>query len=237
MNDFTDDSAVKFYLNRYDSDAHAHVGDRMLGLVGEEMVGPEGGKHESLISMGSTTDEDPFEGGISAPNSTNSNLAASERLTSSSARFSLQVLIYPDDLPDGMVFDPHTEAIVPKHSLKDRAPNSLTTSSGIPQSFRRKVFIFPKNTTIAEVIELGPERFGISEGVVDGGDEVEDKGSKRGSASRVRYGLNCLSGGQGTFLLSVIESVLIFFSRCREGTATLQQSTGRVPSSPFFPHD
>jgi hypothetical protein len=81
------------------------------------------------------------------------------------------------------------------------APAAATTGSGIPQSFRRKVFIFPKNTTVAEVIELGLERFGISEGVVDGGDEVEDKGSKRRSASRVRYGLNCLSGGQGTLIL------------------------------------
>ena len=35
-----------------------------------------------------------------------------------------------------------------------------------------------KNVTVAEVIELGLERFGILEGVVDGGDEVEDKFTK-----------------------------------------------------------
>lgn len=206
MNDFTDDSTVKFYLNRYDTEDQSH--DRVTSGT-EELPGPEGGKHESLMSMGSTTDEDPLGEG----NSTNSNLAGSapERLTSSSARFNLQVLIYPDDLPDGMVFDPHTEAIVPKSSLKDRTPLSSTPSSGIPQGFRRKVFVFPKNTTVAEVIELSLERFGIPEGVVDGGDEVEDKGSKRRSASRVRYGLSCLSDGQGVSFFSTISLYYLYF--------------------------
>jgi len=35
--------------------------------------------------------------------------------------------------------------------------------------------MLPKNVTVAEVIEVGLERFGILEGVVDGGDEIEDK--------------------------------------------------------------
>jgi hypothetical protein len=198
MDDFTDDSTVKFYLNRRAMD-DAEMRDR--DWVGpEELPGPEGGKHESLMSMGSTTDEDPFGDGVSAPNSTNSNLAASvsaEQVASPTARFSLQLLIYPDDLPDGMVFDPHTEAIIPKSTLRDRTPLSATASPGIPQTFRRKVFAFPRNTTVAEVIELGLERFGISEGVVDGGDEVEDKNTKRRSGTRVRYGLSCLKDGQG----------------------------------------
>jgi hypothetical protein len=33
----------------------------------------------------------------------------------------------------------------------------------------------------------------MSEGVAEGGDEVEDKGSKGRSESRVQYGLNCVS--------------------------------------------
>ncbi len=57
--------------------------------------------------------------------------------------------------------------------------------------------MFPKNVTVAEVIELGLERFGILEGVVDGGDEVEDKSTKRRSISRVRYGLTVDVGNHG----------------------------------------
>lgn len=201
MSDFADDSAVKFYLNRYTSDDHD---DENAKMAEKDELGPEGGRHESLLSMGTTTDEDPFGDGISAPASTNSNLAASiapERFTSPTARFAMQVVIYPEDLPDGLVFDPHTEAIVPRSSLKDRTPLSATASPGINQSFRRKVFVFPKNTTAAEVIEVALERFGVSDGVVDGGDEVEDKNIKRRSASRVRYGLCCYSDGQEKELL------------------------------------
>ncbi|KAG8817050.1 hypothetical protein FRC17_000078 [Serendipita sp. 399] len=197
MNDFTDDSAVKFYLNRYDAEgknAEGHRGKNSLG--GGDEFWPEGGRHESLLSMGTTTDEDAPTEGLSTVASTSSNLAANDRFTSPTSRFALQLVIYPDDLPDGMVFDPHTEAIIPKATLKDRTPLSSSASPGIPQTFRRKVFMFPKNTTVAEVIELGLERFGISEGVVDGGDEVEDKNVKRRSASRVRYCLSCLSDGQ-----------------------------------------
>lgn len=51
----------------------------------------------------------------------------------------------------------------------------------------------------AEVIEIGLERFGILEGVIDGGDEVEDKTTKRRSFSRVRYELAVNTSGQGVF--------------------------------------
>jgi len=91
-----------------------------------------------------------------------------------------------------MVFDPLTEAIVFKNTLRDRA--QVTTSSA---PFRRKIFVFPKNITVAEVIEIGLERFGIPDGVVDGGDEVEDKNTKRRSSSRVRYVLNVLVDSKG----------------------------------------
>jgi hypothetical protein len=225
MSDFADDSAVKFYLNRYTADGDEDGDTRMHGKESEEL-GPEGGRHESLLSMGTTTDEDPFGDGLSAPASTNSNLAgfvAPERFTSPSARFAMQVLIYPDDLPDGLVFDPHTEAIVPKSSLKDRTPLSATTSQGISQTFRRKVFVFPKNTTAAEVIEVALERFGISDGVVDGGDEVEDKNVKHRSASRVRYGLSCYSEGQGTLIHQSM--LLMGLILRRKGTTSFKQSS------------
>ncbi|KAJ7056570.1 hypothetical protein C8F01DRAFT_1154156 [Mycena amicta] len=95
-----------------------------------------------------------------------------------SSRFTLQLVVYSSDLPGGTVFDPSTEAVI-------RSSNSPRAS----QSMRRKVFVLPKNVTVAEVIELGLERFGIEEGVVDGGDEVEDKVSKRKNGLRVRYRL------------------------------------------------
>jgi hypothetical protein len=93
-----------------------------------------------------------------------------------------------------MVFHPLTEAIVFKNSLRDVEAMAPPTHS---PALRRKVFMFPKNVTVAEVIELGLERFGILEGVVDGGDEVEDKLTKRRSSSRVRYGLFVESGNNG----------------------------------------
>ena len=59
------------------------------------------------------------------------------------------------------------------------------------------LLLLPKNTTIAEVIEFGLEWFGISEGVVDGGDEAEDTLANRRSQPRVRYGLSAQFEGQG----------------------------------------
>ena len=114
-------------------------------------------------------------------------------MMSPSVRFALKLLIYPVDLPDDMIFDPVTEAIVFKHTLRDRPPSGSSQAA-----FRRKIFLFPKNVTVAEVIEIGLERFGISEGVVDGGDEVEDKSTKRRSSSRVRYVLKVSIDGKGT---------------------------------------
>ena len=109
----------------------------------------------------------------------------------------MQVVIYPEELPDNMVFDPHTEAIVFKETLRERSAESAAINPDIPQHQRKKFFNFPKNITVAEVIELGLERFGILEGVVDGGDEVEDKLTKRRSTSRVRYTLTVQADGQG----------------------------------------
>ncbi|KAG7441600.1 uncharacterized protein BT62DRAFT_936914 [Guyanagaster necrorhizus] len=173
MNDFTDDSAVKFYLNR--------AGDEDDSLENEE----------TLLATDLSGDSEI----VSSPKqqyltvSTAATTVPTERFSSPSYRFALQLVIYPDDLPDDMVFDPQTEAIVFKETLNHRPQSGSVASPGITQHLRRKVFVFPKNVTVAEVIELGLERFGILEGVVDGGDEVEDKSTKRRSISRVRYGL------------------------------------------------
>lgn len=118
----------------------------------------------------------------------------SERFSSPSIRFALQLVIYAEDLPDDMQFHPQTEAIVFKSSLPD--PSAPVVVSPV---IRRKIFMFPKNVTVAEVTELGLERFGIQDGVIDGGDEVEDKTTKRRSGVRVRYGLMVSIDAHGTF--------------------------------------
>ena len=180
MNDFTDDTAVKIYLNRRsdsgsDESATAGEGDTPTNSESTQADGANGGVR------------------LRPPNLTIAGVTvASERFSSPTFRFALQLLIYPDDLPDDMVFDPLTEAIVFKHTLRDRPQ---VTASSAP--FRRKIFMFPKNITVAEVTEIGLERFGIPDAVVDGGDEVEDKNIKRRSSSRVRYVLNVLVDGKG----------------------------------------
>ncbi|KAJ3827592.1 hypothetical protein F5880DRAFT_1178468 [Lentinula raphanica] len=192
MNDFSDDSVVKFYLNRR--------GDPDDDSDGDSIGHNEVAEDATIIAASDTSIISESDAGLSPRHltvSTQGNVSA-ERFSSPSFRFAMQVVIYPEDLPDDMVFDPLTEAIVFKHTLRDRqqSSQSQSQSSGIPMNMRRKVFVFPKNVTVAEVIEIGLERFGILEGVVDGGDEVEDKLAKRRSSSRVRYGLHVDTGGQ-----------------------------------------
>ncbi|KAF8185197.1 hypothetical protein BJ912DRAFT_1144388 [Pholiota molesta] len=146
MNDFTDDSAVKFYLNRRgdngaDDSLNGHEGDETL--IAESSHGeiePSGPKSQylSVLTSGPVTNE---------------------RFSSPSIRFALQLVIYAEDLPDDMQFHPQTEAIVFKASLPDP-----TAPIAVSPVVRRKVFMFPKNVTVAEVTELGLERFGIQDG-------------------------------------------------------------------------
>jgi hypothetical protein len=181
MSDFTDDSAVKFYLNRRSSEEEEPQTTqrpqsvtrppRSSSVVTSK---PPLGAHGATIHPGSLTPE---------------------RFSSPGVRFPLQVVIHPEDVPDGMLFDPQTEAIIPKSALRER-PQSTGSVSGISLTKRRKILMFPKNSTVAEVIELGLERFGILEGVVDGGDDIEDKAVKRRSVTRVRYGLAIQVDGQ-----------------------------------------
>lgn len=180
MNDFTDDSAVKFYLNKRGVDAKENP-------LAEE---------DEDETMYAESTRDTIEG-VSVSSSNSGSNVTPERFSSPSLRFAMQLVIYPDDLPDDMVFDPLTEAIVFKNTLRDRTTSISSVSSGVSLSQRRKVFMFPKNVTVAEVIELGLERFGILEGVVDGGDEVEDKLTKRRSSTKVRYWLTAAVNGQG----------------------------------------
>lgn len=185
MNDFTDDSAVKFYLNRRGGERdHSMDEENDETLLAESVLGEDPESPRSKPQYLTVTPTSPS--GVTP-----------ERFSSPSYRFPLQLAIYSEDLPEEMVFDPQTEAIVFKNTLRDRP--QAAPSPGLPQNMRKKVFVFPRNVTVAEVIELGLERFGILEGVVDGGDEVEDKMTKRRSSSRVRYGLTVDVGGKGTY--------------------------------------
>ena len=198
MNDFTDDSAVKFYLNRRSStDVNVDDDDENTIII-------------SVDEYDETSQASPIKPSLTVTPANGTNVTP-ERFSSPSARFALQVCILPEDLPDGMIFDPHTEAIVPKNSLRDRSLSNAAASSGVSQTQRRKVLPFPKNTTVAEVIELALERFGIAEGVVDGGDEIEDKLAKRISLARVRYGLAVQMDGLGGLKLPSHFCLLMFF--------------------------
>ncbi|KAI0676650.1 hypothetical protein C8Q78DRAFT_961780 [Trametes maxima] len=182
MNDFTDDSQVKFYLNRRGRGDDSLVEEGDETLLAESVDGDsESGRARPQYLSVSTA------GGNHVP---------PERFSSPSFRFGLQLVIHREDLPDDMVFDPQTEAIVFKNTLKNRPQPSQVPSPGINQTLRKKIFVFPKNITVAEVIEQGLDRFGIPEGVVDGGDEIEDKLTKRRSSSRVRYGLTVEVNGK-----------------------------------------
>ncbi|KAF8994363.1 hypothetical protein BDQ17DRAFT_1431120 [Cyathus striatus] len=213
MNDFSDDSAVKFYLNRRgdegdESGEHDEEGDDTL--IAEQSFGGESAEANNVHS--------PTRTYLSVNTQAN---VTPERFTSPSIRFPLQLVIYPNDLPDDMAFHPLTEAIVFKHTLRDA---DVAGSGGVSMSWRRKVFMFPKNVTVAEVIELGLERFGILEGVVDGGDEVEDKMTKRRSSTRVRYELCVEVPGQPEKELAPSSKVIDAFPRPPSFRATDRNS-------------
>lgn len=196
MNDFTDDSAVKFYLNRR---VDAKNSSR-LAEEGEETLVESPREEESDVSK--------YPGQLLAANA-----MTPERFSSPSYKFALQLYIHPEDLPDDMIFDPLTEAIVFKNTLRDRSHSSVASaSSGVSQARRKKIFVFPKNVTVAEVIEIGLERFGIVDGVVDGGDEVEDKLTKRRSSSRVRYGLTVDTGTGRGKLISLFSGIALLIT-------------------------
>ncbi len=129
----------------------------------------------------------------------------SDSTENQTTHFPLQVVIYAEDLPEDMQFHPTTEAIVYKYSLSD--PTSPVV---VAPSLRRKVFMLLKNVMVAEVTEIGLEKFGIQDGVVDGGDEVEDKTTKRRSGTRVRYGLTASIEGIGeSFFKQLSDNLLL----------------------------
>ncbi|KDR74222.1 hypothetical protein GALMADRAFT_157490 [Galerina marginata CBS 339.88] len=183
MNDFTDDSAVKFYLNRRGDGLSLDGSSSENGHEGDVTLIADTSYSESAEMAGAANANGIGKSQFLSVSTAGANVTP-ERFSSPSVRFAMQLVIYAEDLPDDMQFHPQTEAIVFKNTLPD--PH---TPIVVSPNLRRKIFMFPKNVTVAEVTEISLERFGIQDGVIDGGDEVEDKTTKRRSGVRVRYGL------------------------------------------------
>ena len=213
MNDFTDDSAVKIYLHRR-LPGGQQLGSNMPEPASEfssystQLSAVQESSPEHQSSEWSTTGTPPNKSDVSDATASpptpqpqpryNPSLtiltngqASPERFSSPSAKFTVQLLIHPSDLPDGSTFDPSSDAIVPRQIAKDRQ------NAGYPMDSRRRLFVLPRNATVVEAIEQGLERFGIHEGMVDGGDDV----GNRGSLTRVPYALVAHVEGRGESLL------------------------------------
>ena len=128
-------------------------------------------------------------------------------MQSPTARFALRLIIYASDLPEGIVFDPQSNALIPAATLRERTSNRPDAEAASQHRFREKILTFPRNTTVAEVVEEGLDRFGIAEGVVEGGDDVEDRPSRRKSKLHVKYGL-AIQAADGERALAPTSKVL-----------------------------
>ena len=163
MNDFSDDSAVKFYLNRKPRQPTAPTMEKSFSNTSDPSHAPS----------------EPFS-------------------PTPSFRFAIRLLIHPADLPENVVFDPTSSAIIPKSVYVERQQRAgVEASEPLSPEPRQKIVFFPKNASVSEVVEAALDRFGIVDGIVEGGDEVEDRVSRRRSISRVKYGLAVEFDGKG----------------------------------------
>ncbi len=174
-NDFSDDHAVKFYLCRRQTLAAASQARSQVAAATATPAGAANWQSADILSLGSLSRDSSLSGGQSAD---------------PTARFVLRLLVFPSDLPESLAFDPQTNALIPKEILLARSPSGQTPSESISQQYREKILPFPRNATVAEVVETALDRFGISEGVVEGGDDVEEKMQYRRSKQRIRYSLS-----------------------------------------------
>lgn len=207
MNDYGDDSAVKLYLHRRRPgsvqissgmpEPSSEFSSYNTGLSTVQESSPES-KRPNFDSPGKSSD-----GTVTPPsNRYNPGLtvnipsgASPERFSSPSAKFTIQLLLHQSDLPDGLVFDPSSDALITRQTLRERLaaghPNPPPNTEP-----RKRLFPLPRNATAVDAIEQGLDRFGIQDGVVDGGDEVEGMGHRR-NGSRVRYTLSAVHDGDG----------------------------------------
>lgn len=214
LNDFSDDSNVKLFLNRRPRNREQTSYFENYGTDTPPMHQDDTFADSPTISDGQASAR---RGNIPAPISTQG-LPSSDTITSPSARFTLHVVAELGDLPDGMMFDPQSEAILPRSVVRERS-SSAQSPRQPPDEARQRYLLLSRTATVAEAIESALERFGITEGVVDGGDDVEDKVGKRRSMLRVRYGLAVRTQqGEGKRIISVstgaFHSLVISQSGC-----------------------
>lgn len=187
-NDFSDDHEVKFYLNRKEEIGPDSTQDRSFASslnpnYGDASLIDPSGHNSSLLGVANESIDNRSSIGSAETQDTIQ--------TNNLSRFALRLLIFPSDLPEGTVFDPQTNALIPKQVLAERGSAGTIPGEGVEQQYREKILALPRNTTVAEVIEQGLDRFGIAEGVVEGGDNVEERSGRRRSKAKIRYGL-CL---------------------------------------------
>ncbi|CAO1630787.1 unnamed protein product [Parajaminaea phylloscopi] len=198
--DFSDDHAVKFYLKRASphlgSGADDGQGRAGIGAGGNFASGNTGESQQSWQNSTTASSYSPLPGSmpgalvgpgnVSLGSQQNPDAALSQ---TPQARFALRLVIFPADLPEGLVFDPHTNALIPEEILAERGQSGSAPADGVESRFREKILSLPRNVTVAEVVEAGLDRFGIADGLVEGGDDVEDRTNRRRSKQRLRYGL------------------------------------------------
>ncbi|EGG03930.1 uncharacterized protein MELLADRAFT_117192 [Melampsora larici-populina 98AG31] len=205
MSDFSDDSAVKFYINSYGTEKEKVIpktkplssrkNDRagVLEPIQEDMA-VSGGTDDNASDKGTIIADgairsEPVDSRLSQTSNSSSSSSSTtveqgqsilSPMASPSLRFAMRIQIYPNDLPDGVVFDPQSNAIIPKIVLNERGKRNSSNSSAssysaVSLTMREKIMLFPRNINVSEAIEHTLDAFGISEGVVDGGDDVEEK--------------------------------------------------------------
>lgn len=260
MNDWSDDSAVKFYLNRRGMDPSSPAFDPAQQYQGEEEhtltptlqqgeYSDNGSNYTATPTLdhgaaqfGSTSS--PGQSPIAHPSATlhpapallSSSSSASSSGPAPSYRFAIRLLIHPSDLPDTVVFDPHSTAIIPKAVLLERQQRSggFSDASGdVSPNAREKIIFFPRNANVSEVVEAALDRFGIVDGVVDGGDEVEDRVSRRRSVTRVKYSLAAEKDGRGASSIPLLPFLFLLEEAVSDHVDGLQNSfsTPRASSS------
>lgn len=173
LGDYSDDSAVKMYIHcRKTSSVDLHetsVDNEAEDVYAGYMNDP--GASSPVFDDFESTNEDQVNQELNARN--NASLTAKKKRESQlllqlhldSDKINLCVMINSKDAPEGVILD-----------------RNMKSGSGI---YEHRLTI-PTNSTVAEVIEQSLNGFGIYEGVVDGGDDVESQFDGKKGAVRYR---------------------------------------------------
>lgn len=180
LGDYSDDSAVKMYIHcrktssvdLHDNDVDGDAEDVYAGYMNDPSVS------SPIFDDFEASKEDQVNHEINARN--NASLSAKKKREShilsqlhlDSDKINLSVLINGKDAPEGVTLD-----------------KSMKSTNG----FYENRLTIPTNSTVAEVIEQALSGFGIYEGVVDGGDDVDLRVDGRKSAVKYRLAVKPLN--------------------------------------------